>query len=186
MAAEERDDFKDAKLGGYVGAILFGGSGIVFLILLLVAIGGTIYDWNRSGSVPVGAWIAIPALVLSTAAFGLLAAWSLRRLRTWKRLEAQPVTAWGTLREVRPSATKINTRRLFVFTMTVTPTTGPPYEAEARWFLPPDLQPAVVPGLAVALRVDPLHPTSVVIDWPQTRSAGGAGTAHPGADPTRG
>lgn len=172
MTAELVDrDFKDAKVGGHVGAILFGVSAVVFLVMLGVAIVVAINDRNQSGSLSVAALIAIPGLVVCTVVFGLLARWSLGKLRMWKRLEQRSVAAWGTVGQVRPSATKIQTRRLHLFTLTVTPTDGAPYETEAKWFLPDDLEAAITPGTAVAVRVDPEDAHNVVIDWPQTRAA---------------
>jgi hypothetical protein len=164
-------DFKDAKVGGYVGASLFGGFGLVFLVLLLVAIGGTIYDANQRGRVPVVAWIAVPALVVCTAVFGVLGRWSFRQLRLWKRLENRPILGWGTLGAHRPSGTKINTRRLHRFELTVTPPDGPSYGTEAKWFLPTDLEPVIAPGTVVAVRIDPEDARNVVIDWPRSRAA---------------
>lgn len=183
MTEGPEDDFKDAKVAGYVGAILFGVSCIAFLVMLGIAIGVTIHENSQTGRAPAALLIAIPFLVLCTGAFALLGSWSLRKLRLWKRLETRPDAAWGTVGEVRSSPTKVNTRRLYVFTVTVTPTDGPPYEAEAKWFFPTDLQTVVTPGTMVALRVDPDDRRKVVIDWPQSRAAWAAKPAAPDAIP---
>jgi hypothetical protein len=164
-------DFKDAKIGGYVGSILFLSSGAVFFVILCVTIVLTINEKNQTGTFPVAGMVLIPGLIVCTGVFGLLGEWSLRKLRMWKRLETRPIIAWATIGTSRPSPTKINTRRLEVFTLTVTPTGGPPYEAEAKWFFPDDLRSVVAPGAVVAVRIDPDDQQNVVIDWPQSRAA---------------
>lgn len=162
------DDFEDAKVGAYAGVILWGVFGVVFLVGLVVAIGVTIAG---TGTARIVGLILILPLAVCAGLFGFLARWSLRLLRKWKRLDTEPIRAWATLGESRRTSTKIQTRNLYVFSLTVTPANGPPYDAETKWFFPLDLRSVVAAGTTVAVRIDPDDPSKVVIDWPQSRAA---------------
>src|SRR5438132_743965 len=99
------DDFDDAKVGAYAGVILFGGSGVVFFVMLVIAISVTIFG-SVTGTARLVGVTLIPVLVVCTVAFGLLARWSLRLLRKWKRLDTRPIRAWATVGGSQRTSTK--------------------------------------------------------------------------------
>jgi hypothetical protein len=158
--SQEAAKVAGASMGGGVGSFLFG----LGALFLLASAGLGIWAAVDRSATSTGALSALMGLVPA----GLIMFFIGRGLRNAgkraERLRLHGVRGQGTVLGIERTGTEINNVPMMRIRLRVQLPGMPPYEAETKMLVPPQVLVQLTPGTGVSVRVDPQNPADVMIE----------------------